>query len=62
MIEWLSDGIKAGLDIVDDFTSGEEISKNDVAKMLATGMTVAAIADAYGVGVGVIESLTSEGD
>ena len=60
MFDFLTNSIENALDVADGLLFGELPSKRQVAKLVADGVTVAAIASATGFGVEVIEELLAE--
>jgi hypothetical protein len=52
----VEDGIDIGAALL---TGGElgELNKQNVSRLIATGLTAAAVAEAFGVGVDVIENM-----
>ena len=62
MFKFLTDSVENALDVahgvIDPF--GNPPTKRQVAKLIADGMTVYAAAEAWGVGVDVIEALLED--
>jgi hypothetical protein len=54
---FFTDAIENALDVVGDVMTGEVPTKRSVAKLIDAGLTVAAIATAFGVGEEVITAL-----
>lgn len=57
---FFTDAIENALDVTFDIVTGEIPSKRKVAKLIDAGLTVAAIAAAFGVGEEVITSLIED--
>lgn len=60
MFDFLTDSIENGLDILGGLVEGEAPTKRQVAKLIADGVSVYAIADATGVAVDVIQDLVDD--
>lgn len=60
MFNFLTDSIENGLGILGGLISGEMPSKRQVAKLLADGVSVYAIAEATGFAVDVIRELAGD--
>lgn len=62
MFSFLTNMIDNALGVASDILDGEVPSRRRVAQLLADGISVAAIAAMFGVGVDVIEALIDETD
>jgi len=60
MLDFLTDSIENGLDVLGGLVMGETPTKRQVAQLISDGVTVAAIAEATGVAVETIEGLIGE--
>lgn len=60
MLKFLTDSIENALDVVGDVMTGEEVDKRQVAKLIADGLSVAAVASATGLAVEVIEKMLED--
>ena len=60
MFNFLTDAIENALNVADATLSGDDISKRQVAKLLADGLTIAATASATGIAIDVIEKWLEE--
>ena len=57
---FLTDAIDNALDVAGDLLTGEVPTRRKVAKLIDAGLTVAAIAAAFGVGEEVITALMGD--
>ena len=62
MFSFLTNMIDNALGVASDILDGEAPSRRRVAQLLADGISVAAIAAMFGVGVDAIEALIDEAD
>ena len=60
MINLLTDAFDNALSIADDLLGGQFPPRRRVAKLLADGFTVAAVATATGLAVDVVESIARD--
>ena len=60
MFDLLTESIENGLSILGDLLEGEVPTKRQVAKLIADGVSVYAIAEASGVAVDVIQALVDD--
>lgn len=60
ILGFIEDAIENVLDCADDILDGEMPSKRNVAKLISDGLTVAAVASAYGVAEDVIEKILED--
>ena len=60
MFNIITDAIENTLDIANDLIDGELPSMRQVAQLLSNGLTVAAIAQGYGLAEEVIEDIIDE--
>lgn len=60
MLDFLTDSVENALDVIDGFLTGDPVSKRQVAKMIADGVSVATVAAMAGVTVDVIEELLKD--
>ena len=60
MFGFITDAVENALDIADAVVSGDDITKRQVARLIADGLSVAAIASATGLAVEVIERMVSD--
>ena len=59
MFKLLSDAIENAMDVAEDFVDGN-LSKEKVAKLIADGISIAAIAVMFDVSVDAIESIIDD--
>lgn len=62
MFNLLTDAIDNALTVVGGVLTGELPTQRQVARMIADGMTVAAVASATGLAVDVVERMLEDGD
>lgn len=60
MFDFITDPIENSLDITVSFSSGEDISKRQVAQLLSDGLSIVDISEATGVAVNVLEGLMDD--
>ena len=60
MFDFIVDSFENGLNILDGLVMGELPSKRQLSKLLADGVSIAAIAEATGFAAEVIEQLIDE--
>jgi len=57
---FIEDSIENGLDVFDALLDGEAPSKKQLAKMIADGVEIAAIATATGYGIEVLQNILDD--
>lgn len=62
MFDFIFKSVDNALSLVGDIFDGNDIDRRKVSKLVADGISVAAIASAAGVAVDVIEQLLEQGE
>jgi len=60
MFKFLEDAIENTIDVVGGVLSGEDVSRQQVAKLVSDGLSIAAICTATGLAVDVVEGLVGD--
>ncbi len=60
MFGFIMDSIENAIDVVVGGMEGDDVSRSKIAKLLADGLTVIAVASAVGVAVDVVENIAQE--
>jgi hypothetical protein len=60
MFSFLTDSIENALDVVGDVMTGEDVNKRQVAKLIADGVSVVALAGALNMTVDAVRSMVEE--
>ena len=62
MFKFLEDAIENTLDVVGGALSGEDVTKQQISKLVSDGLSIAAICAATGLAVEVVEGIMGECD
>lgn len=60
MFDFIEKSVSNALDVVGGVINGEDVKREQVAKLIADGLTVAAVASATGLAVDVVNKMLSD--